>query len=219
MRWQGVLFDMDGLLLDTERVALNCFERAAQHFGLPDIGEMAPQLIGLREDAVKTLVTEALDQRVDFQELFDRWTTLFQSELAAGINLKPGADDLLQSLRAMGLPCAVATSTATRHAKTHLRSAGLAGYFQTITGGDQVENGKPAPDIYHKAAASLGLVASDCVAFEDSDPGVIAAVGSGATTVQIPDILKSGDTVASLGHTIAPDLLAGARQIGLLASV
>ena len=110
----------------------------------------------------------------------------------------------------------MATSTRTTRAKEHLKTSGIDHYFQSVTGGDQVTLGKPNPEIYHAAAASISLSASDCAAFEDSDPGTSAAVASGALTVQVPDINAPAPEMLTLGHTIAPSILQGARIIGLI---
>jgi beta-phosphoglucomutase-like phosphatase (HAD superfamily) len=110
----------------------------------------------------------------------------------------------------------VATSTQTEKAQGHLQKSGLLDFFHSVTGGDQVVNAKPAPDIYIKAAKTLGLSAVDCVAFEDSDPGTRAAVASGAVVVQVPDLLVPSDEVRALNHFIAPSILNGATRIGLI---
>ncbi len=207
---------MDGLLLDTERLALAGFETTARELGLPDLAEMGRSLIGLRADAVDTRLRAALPVRLAVETFRIRWTGHFHAALKRGIPLKPGATELLEHLADAGLPCAVATSTHSARAREHLEAAGIARHFQTVTGGDQVTRGKPAPDIYHKAAASLGLAAADCIAFEDSDPGTTAAIASGARTVQVPDITPPAVAMRTLGHIIAPTLLDGARRIGLL---
>jgi len=85
-------------------------------------------------------------------------------------------------------------------------------------GGEQVENGKPDPEIYLKAAALAGYEPGDCAAFEDSDPGTLAAVRSGALTVQVPDLRPPSAQTLALGHVVADDLYAGALRIGLIAA-
>ena len=216
MRYLGVLFDMDGLLLDTERLALTGFETTAKQLGVPDIGKMGRGFIGLRADDVETRLRLALDGRVTFEAFNSHWDAHFHTSLKKGIPVKPGVIDLLEQLTRLGLPCAVATSTRTTRAKEHLKTSGIDHYFQSVTGGDQVTLGKPNPEIYHAAAASISLSASDCAAFEDSDPGTSAAVASGAITVQVPDINAPAPEMLTLGHTIAPSILQGARMIRLI---
>ena len=212
---KGVLFDMDGLLLDTERLALAGFEQAAQDLDLPDIIPLGRSLIGLRSDAVEARLRATLPGHVSFETFDDIWPSRFRAALARGIPLKPGVTALLTHLAETGLPCAIATSTRTERAREHLEQAGIAQHFHSVTGGDQVAQGKPAPDIYHMAAASLGLTAPDCIAFEDSDPGATAAIASGARTVQVPDTNPPGSQMHEKGHLIAATLLDGAYRVGL----
>jgi beta-phosphoglucomutase-like phosphatase (HAD superfamily) len=113
-------------------------------------------------------------------------------------------------------PRIVATSTGTENAFHHLQIAGIYDLTSDVVGGDQVTHGKPDPEIYLKAAVKAGVCAEDCAAFEDSDPGTLAAVRSGATTVQVPDLKQPSDRTRSLGHVIAEDLLSGAKEIGLI---
>ncbi|HHS89233.1 MAG TPA: HAD family hydrolase [Rhodobacteraceae bacterium] len=169
----------------------------------------------MRSDAVETRLRAALAGRLTFETFGEHWTRNFRGALDQGIPLKPGVTALLTHLANTGLPCAIATSTRTERAREHLEQAGIAQHFHSVTGGDQVARGKPAPDIYHKAAASLGLNAPDCIAFEDSDPAATAAIASGARTVQVPDINPPGSQMHEKGHLIAATLLDGAYRVGL----
>jgi HAD superfamily hydrolase (TIGR01509 family) len=179
---------MDGLLLDSERACVLAFNKTVQSFGLPPMPEVARACIGLRSDGVRETVSAALVGRVEYGVFYTAWGQRISTAFAQGIPVKRGALALLKALKAQGTPCAVATSTRSASAEAHLENAGLRGYFNAVIGGDQVHNGKPAPDIYLKAAKALGVNAADCVAFEDSDPGTWAAIASGATVVQVPDI-------------------------------
>ena len=214
--FQGALFDMDGLLLDTERVCMRVFNEVVSGFGLPAMPEVILACIGLRADATQKIIDTALAGRVAYPTFDTEWRGQFAEALSTGIPLRPGALELLSQLSAQGVPCAVATSTRTASAEKHLEHAGLRGHFMAVIGGEQVEKGKPEPDIYLKAAATLGVNAQYCAAFEDSDPGALAAIASGAMVVQVPDIKPPSADLRTKGHVIAESLLAGAREIGLI---
>ncbi len=217
MNYQGVMFDMDGLLLDTERLVVDAFGRTALGFNLDDIGDVGLQMIGLRRDSSAIILRHALNGRVDYDVFSAAWTADVSAVVAGGIALKSGVSELLKLLKAQGMPCVVATSSRTSLARHHLELSGIIGFFQYVVGGEQVPRGKPAPDIYHRAAEMIGLEARQCVAFEDSDPGATAAISSGAHTVQVPDLNQPSAQMRKKGHLIATDLLDGARQIGLIA--
>ena len=165
---------------------------------------------------VKITIEKALAGQVSYAEFHNIWGEQISARASAGIPLKPGVLALLGALQAQGLPCAVATSTRTEAAVQHLETAGLGGYFQAIIGGEQVLNGKPAPDIYVKAAKELGADPAKCAAFEDSDPGALAAIASGAVVVQVPDMKQPGQNLRDNGHVIAKSLIWGARKVGLI---
>jgi len=214
--FRAALFDMDGLLLDSELACVLAFNDTVSGFGLLPMPEVALACIGLRKDGVKATLKAALKGRVNYEAFYTAWGLKIADAFAQGIPVKSGALELLKALQSQGTPCAVATSTRTASAERHLHKAGLRPYFRAVIGGEQVSNGKPAPDIYLKAAEVLGVQAEDCVAFEDSDPGTLAAIASGATVVQVPDVKPPSAALLAAGHVIADDLLIGARQVGLI---
>ncbi len=214
----GALFDMDGLLLDSERACVAAFNDTAAAFALPPMPGVALSCIGLRGDGVKATLKAALDGRAEHGAFYTAWGQRISLAFAEGIPVKAGVFELLEALQSRGTPCAVATSTRTIHAEAHLQKAGLRGYFQAVIGGEQVRHGKPAPDIYLKAAEALGVQAPDCVAFEDSDPGTMAAMAAGATVVQVPDMKPPSADLRANGHVIAPTLLEGAARVGLISA-
>ncbi|NOR63866.1 MAG: HAD-IA family hydrolase [Rhodobacteraceae bacterium] len=215
--FRGALFDMDGLLLDSERACVVAFNETVQSFALPSMPEIALACIGLRSDGVRTKVSAALAGRVKYDAFYSAWGQRISAAFAQGIPVKPDVFTLLDALEYQGTPCAVATSTRTAIAEAHLQKAGLRGYFKAVIGGEQVANGKPAPDIYLMAAKALGLLPQACVAFEDSDPGTLAAIASGATVVQVPDVKPPSAALLANGHLIASTVFTGARHVGLIA--
>tara|TARA_R110002020_G_scaffold109430_16_gene253161 strand:+ start:28788 stop:29477 length:690 start_codon:yes stop_codon:yes gene_type:complete len=212
---QAVFFDMDGLLLDTEQLSFSAYRLTREAFGLPSDDDLFMSLIGLNQPAGMARLTEGMAAYGNVEAFTAHWDLEYARKLNAGIPVKPGVRPLLDSLRAAAIPYAVVTSTRTEKALAHLRIAGLADYFALVVGGDQVVSGKPAPDIYLRAAACLDVDPEACVAFEDSENGVRAAVAAGMITVQIPDLKHPTPDFLQLGHAVAPDLLAAATLVGL----
>lgn len=215
---KAVIFDMDGLLLDTERVCFEGFTHARRHFSLSDSPETFLSCVGLRADASNQIVRDSLDNNTDLDTFNAEWHRHIRAQLSREVPLKQGALQLIRLLASKGYPMAVATSTQTPQAREHLESAGILPHLTCVVGGDLVENGKPDPEVYHKAADHLGALAQDCIAFEDSETGTRAAVASGAKTVQIPDLIQPTASFAKHGQLIAPTILDGAIQIGLISA-
>ena len=205
----AVLFDMDGLLLDTERIARESARVTALTLGhsIPDA--LAMRMIGLGSDELGRMFVMELGAHFPFAEYQRLWNAKYRELLALGIPIRPGVTEALTALRALGVSCAVATSTHTPHARHKLEQAGILSHFDVVVGRDTVVRGKPAPDIYLHAADRLGVDVTQCWAFEDSLPGLTAAVASGARTHWVPDLahiheheLPAGvETIESL-HTI-----------------
>ena len=213
---RAVLFDMDGLLLDTESVVLECFREACAAQGLTKKEHVFYHCIGLRRVDSWFVLERELGNLLDL-DLFDAdWDRRINARLSKQVPVKPGVEQLLKYLGETGVPTVVATSTPTDIAVANLKMAGLFDYIKAVLGGEQVENGKPNPEIYLKAAGLAGHDACECAAFEDSDPGTLAAVRSGALTVQVPDLRPPSAQTLALGHVVANDLYAGALRIGLI---
>ena len=210
---------MDGLLLDTERMARDMFLVTAMAHGLVDEAEVLEvflRCVGTRAATSNEIIAKAFGDRIDVDQFRKNWTAALMPLWASNIPTKQGAAAMFALVKAQGLPIAVATSTKTDLAEEHLKHAGLWEYVTLVVGGDQVSEGKPAPETYLTAAKRLGVDITCCVAFEDSDVGTPAAVRSGARTVQIPDLKQPSDATRALGHIIAPDLLTGARRAGVV---
>jgi 23S rRNA pseudouridine1911/1915/1917 synthase len=186
----AAVFDMDGLLLDTERVSMQAWRAAAVRYGIALPDAVFLEMVGRRrEDCLAVLrrfAGAATPPEAEFSALVSEQ---YEALLAAGVPLKKGARELLRFLTTAGTPLAVATSTDLAEAQDKLSRAGLAGFFKSATGGDCVAHGKPAPDIYLAAAAALGVAPAECVAFEDSGPGTLAAAAAGMRVVLVPDLL------------------------------
>jgi HAD superfamily hydrolase (TIGR01509 family) len=212
----GAVFDMDGLLIDTERLQQDAYRATRAGAGLPPDDELFFSLIGLNAKAGHARLVTGLADIVEVESFLAEWQARFTATLADGIPVKRHVRAVLEALANRGIPMAVATSTHADVAHAHLSRAGLRPFFRVLVGGNQVANGKPAPDIYLRAAAALDLEPARCAAFEDSANGVRAAVAAGLVTIQIPDLVHPSPELLALGHRVAPDLAHAMRLVGLL---
>ena len=211
---KAVIFDMDGLLLDSEQIYLRSFRQTLSAFNLPENDALYMRMLGVPMTAAMTILEDGL-KGVDVPTFDASWTANTKALLSEGIALKPGVTELLRHLSGT-LPLGVATSTRKKTATAHLQQTGIKDRFTAIVCGDEVTCGKPAPDIYLRAAESLGVTPHHCAALEDSENGTRAAVAAGMVTVQVPDLKQPSDDLRRLGHQIAPDILSAARLLGLM---
>jgi HAD superfamily hydrolase (TIGR01509 family) len=192
--FEGVLFDMDGLLIDSERAIMAAWMHAADEAGvalplaqyIAVVGRNGPE-----SDAVLARVFGGREALRTAQAAVDR--TLARIAPEERFPLKAGARELLESLAARGVPCAVASSSARTQIESRLAAAGVLQHFRALAGGDEVHAGKPDAAVYHLAAGRLGVPATRCLAFEDSHNGGLAALAAGATVVLVPDLVRPAD--------------------------
>lgn len=205
MNFKAAIFDMDGLLLDTERLCMRIFKQACETLNLPFHKDTYLSIIGRNAAGIETILHNAYGD--DLPKLHQEWQLNYNAITHhQAIALKDGVIELLQWLKANNIPTSVATSTHKDLAKIKLKLAGIDGYFDNLTCGCEVSNGKPDPEIYLLAASRLGIEPRDCLAFEDSNNGVIAAVSASMQTFQIPDLVTPSDEIIALGHNIQPSL-------------
>jgi len=206
MKTSAVIFDMDGLLLDSERIALRVFQEICDQYSLGDQFPLYMRILGTNNTTTQTILDTVLPADIDRDEFRTRWTDRYTEETRNPVPLMQGVLALLDYLESRNIPKAVATSTDTDRALDKLANADIAHRFTTITGGDQIKHGKPAPDIYLKAATSLQADPLACMALEDSPNGVRAALAADMQVIQIPDLLQPDAQLRSLGHTVLTDL-------------
>jgi HAD superfamily hydrolase (TIGR01509 family) len=204
---EALVLDMDGLLLDTERIALETFELAcrANNFGVDR--EVYFQCIGSNGAGTRAILLRALGNGFPYDRISKDWAARYHERvMTKPVDLKAGAIELLELVQRLGLPVALATSTRTELANTKLRLAGLDRFFAAVIGGDAVTHGKPHPEPYLAATRLLGRSPSACWAVEDSDAGVRAAHGAGLFVLQVPDLVQPSAAVRSLGHAVVDSL-------------
>lgn len=202
-----IIFDMDGLLLDSEQVALEIFKQTCQAFSISADPGLYRLCIGVNAQRAEEILRAGLESLVDYDAFQDYWITHYEKRVHDNeIPLKPGVINLLEAISCQDIPMMVATSTETARAKLKLANTRLIDYFEDIIGGDQVAASKPAPDIYLKAAARKPIGASECLAIEDSENGVLAALAAGMTVIQIPDLIKPSQEFRANGHQVLASL-------------
>ena len=204
---RAVVFDMDGLLLNTEALARRALLEAGRAHGLRLTDRFCELLIGVPADQCRQLLFEHHGHDAPADALFDAASRLLTDQIDHGLMaLKPGVIELLDWLDAAGLPRAVATSSARAKAMHHLERAGIAGRFGAILCRDDVARGKPHPDLYLAAAEALAIAPALCLALEDSYNGVRAAHAAGMPVVMVPDLLPPTDEMFRLSHAVLPSL-------------
>ncbi|KPF62336.1 hypothetical protein IP88_15155 [alpha proteobacterium AAP81b] len=205
-RPRAVIFDMDGLLLDSERVARDLYQAVSAEMGYPMSDAVFASLVGIPEDGNRAQLAAAFGTAFDYDAL--RRGTLARRDAQYGdhLPLKPGALAAVAAVAALGLPAAVATSTERRFAEPELAATGILPHLVTLVGRNEVARGKPFPDLYLEAARRLGTPPADCLALEDSYNGVRAAAAAGVPVIMIPDLLPPTDDMRDLALAVMPDL-------------
>lgn len=188
--YDAILFDMDGLMIDTERISMESWRRAADELDMPLSDQLLLDMVGLSMRRCTEFLSERLgsqDGAVALQNVGRRhyWQMLEHEE----IPLKTGIEALLDWVDAQALPRAVATSTQRQLANIKLGRTGLSRYFDTVVAGDEVAHTKPAPDVYLAAARKLGVDPLRCVVLEDSIYGLHAGVAAGMRVILVPDLV------------------------------
>jgi HAD superfamily hydrolase (TIGR01509 family) len=205
-RPSAVIFDMDGLLFDTEALWQEALLAAAAEGGhaIPD--EVYDQSIGVRRSQTRGLFLLHFGDEFRFDDFHADWRRHFWLIADAKLALKPGAPELLDVLDRFRLPRAIATSSSRTTVERHLTAHGLMGRFDQLVCRGDYENGKPAPDPFLKAAERLGVEPRLCLALEDSHVGVTSAAAAGMMTVMVPDLLEPTEALRALCALVARDL-------------
>lgn len=204
---RGVLFDMDGLVLDTEKLYTRFWMEALQFYGFPMTCSQALKLRSANAKLSEEILKGYFGPTVDYRKCHDKRVELMDAFIEAqGVEPKPGIRELLDALEARGIPAAITSSSPTERIEKHLGSLNLLHRFTAICSGYEVPRSKPFPDIYLHGAASLGFPPENCLALEDSPTGILSAYRAGCIAVMVPDLDQPDEETVTRLHAKADTL-------------
>ncbi len=209
----GVLFDMDGVVIDSEKLYTRFWMEGAQALGYPMTREQALQLRSLGRDLGQSKLESFFGPGVSYPEVRAKRIELMEAHIAVhGIGEKPGIRELLAYLKEAGIPCAITSSSSIPLIQRHLSNLGLLEGFTALCSGRDVPKGKPWPDIYLAGAKAIGCKPGECLAVEDSPAGIESAWRAGCLPIIVPD--QDQPTAETLQMCFAKaDSLADIREL------
>lgn len=185
----GILFDMDGLVLDSEILYSRFWREACAHFGFEMCYEQSLQMRALNAQLGQEKIRNFFGEQADYTAIREKRIELMDAFIEEqGVALKPGIRELLAFAKEQGLKTAITSSSPLDRIQSHLGRHNLHTAFNALVSGRQVPRGKPEPDIYLRGAEVLGLKPGSCLALEDAPSGILSAYRAGCLPVMIPDL-------------------------------
>lgn len=205
--YNAVVFDMDGVIFDSERAVMQCWKEVASRHNIPDIEKAILACTGTTMVRTREIMLNMYGADFPYDEYARESSAIFHSRYDGGrLPMKPGVKELLTFLKERGKKIALASSTRQQVVTDELRDAGIIEYFDRIICGDMVSRSKPAPDIFLKACEELNISPSDSYAIEDSYNGIRAAHAGGLHPIMVPDLLPADEEMQSLAEIVLPSL-------------
>lgn len=205
--YKAVVFDMDGVIFDSERAVMQCWKEVASRHNIPNIEKAILACTGTTMVRTREIMLNLYGADFPYDEYARESSAIFHSRYDGGrLPMKQGVKELLSFLKEHGKKIALASSTRQQVVTDELRDAGIIGYFDRIICGDMVSRSKPAPDIFLKACEELNVSPSDSYAIEDSYNGIRAAHAGGLHPIMVPDLLPADEEMQSLAEIVLPSL-------------
>ena len=203
---KGVIFDMDGLLFDTEAVWQRNWSRVAADMGIDLPEAFRKEICGTSGEIMKRVIEKYYGVD-DGTEIMQNVINGVHSDLKDNVPEKPGLHEILEHFRNKGMKLAVASSSSQAQIESNCRNAGILEYFDALVSGAQIGKSKPAPDIFLAAAEKIGIAPEDCYVFEDAFNGVQAGYAAGSAVIMIPDMTAPTDEIRAMTYAVYDSLL------------
>lgn len=204
---KAFIFDMDGVILDSETICDKTWEIAFKESGITDENDLINKCRGTNRHDTIEILKKYYPESFDAVKFLNRTSDLFHEiEFAEGIPLMPFAKEILEYLKNRNYRIALASSTRKEAVYRQLKNTNVFDYFETITTGDMVLHSKPNPEIYQIACKSLGLIPEDCAAIEDSPNGIRSAFNAGMKAIMVPDKIQPTEEISKLTYHIFKNL-------------
>lgn len=208
MTGKAVIFDMDGVIFDSEQMVLDCWEKVGEKYRIADIREVLIECIGTNKERTKEIIYEHYGKSFAYDKFAKEASLLFHDAVKTdGLPVKKGVKELLEYLIHEKIPVGLASSTRLAVVEEELKQAQLYEYFQVVIGGDQLKRSKPNPDIYLMACEKMQVTPKDAYAIEDSYNGIRAAYSAGMMPVMVPDILPATEEMRQMSVVVLENLL------------
>lgn len=207
MNYEAVVFDMDGVIFDSERAVMNCWLELAQKYDIKDIEKPYFACVGTTMTRTREIMLETYGEDFPYDEYARESSLMYHEKYDGGkLPMKPGVMELLSYLKGKGKKIALASSTRRGTVTNQLRWAGIIDYFDVIICGDMVAKSKPAPDIFLKACQELGVSPENTYAIEDSYNGIRAAHAGQLRPIMVPDLLEADDEMRGMAECVCDNL-------------